>query len=355
MKNINFNFSNEVTRVFTGCGLFKNFDNFATDLFNSKCKLVIITDKKVFKLYANKLKQKFLKLGFIVLVFVVKCGEKFKNFKTLISLFNFLALNKIQKGDFIISIGGGVICDLSGFASGCFLRGLNLIHIPTTLLAMVDACVGGKAAVNLSVGKNLVGCFKQPVLVVCDPELVLTLSKLELFNGMAEIIKYAALFCEDFLNYLNSCHDVPRIYEIETMVYKSLLFKKKVVEFDEFDKKNERIKLNFGHTIGHAIETFYGYKKIKHGQAVSIGMSIILKQGEKFGFTKSGEFLKIKQILQKFKLPVSTTIESDKIINLCLHDKKNINGQIRLVLLKKIGLSYLQNFNITEFKNFIDL
>jgi 3-dehydroquinate synthase len=133
---------------------------------------------------------------------------------------------------------------------------------------MVDACVGGKAAVNLSFGKNLVGCFKQPILVVCDPELVLILSKLELFNRMAEIIKYASLFCEDFLNFLNSCHEIPRIYEIETMVYKSLLFKKKVVEFDEFDKKNERIKLNFGHTIGHPVETFYRYKKIKHGQAV---------------------------------------------------------------------------------------
>lgn len=350
-------FPNFHTKIFIDQKFCNKFGNIVKkNLFcQNNTTVVIITDEEVFNLFAVEVKQSFLEAGFKVLIFKLHPGEKSKSFKSFEKLCNFLAENKVKRTDVLVALGGGSVCDITGFVSGCYLRGVRLVNIPTTLLAMVDACVGGKTAINLKYGKNLVGCFKQPNLVFCNLSFVATLPYLQYSSAIAEVVKCAVLFSDRFFNFLAGCGTRLSERELKAVVLECLKIKKSLVEIDEFDEKGERIKLNFGHTIGHALETYFGHGKgLTHGQAVALGMSFCFQQGEKLGLTEQGEFEKLKFVLAKFKLPTQMKgINFKTLLKICLNDKKSNHDGLKLVLVKKIGTCFVRKFSLIEFNRFL--
>lgn len=236
----------------------------------------------------------------------------------------------------IITLGGGVIGDLGGFAASTFLRGVDFVQMPTSLLAQVDSSVGGKVAVDLERGKNLVGSFYHPKLVLIDPNVLETLSERFFRDGMAEVIKYGCIKDKEFFYFLKSLKNKEEVMNnIEKVIHKCCFIKKCVVENDEKDT-GERMLLNFGHTLGHAIETYYNFKKFTHGEAVAIGMYEISKIAENKGLTNQGVSEEIKDILIQYNLPYEVEIEeSSEILDTIALDKKNIDNVLKVVLLKR--------------------
>lgn len=329
-------------------GIFKNCSEIIADFFNSR-NTVIVTDETVYEIYGKILEEQLLKEGFKVGVFVLKDGEKFKNLNNLSLLYEFLSEHEITRDDFIIALGGGVVGDFTGFAAASFLRGISFIQIPTTLVAQVDSSIGGKTAVNIKSGKNLVGAFHQPSLVICDPDLLSTLSYRVFCDGMGEVIKCAVAFSEALFIKLSEAN----IYDIlEEVIFECILCKKNIIENDEYDFNN-RMKLNFGHTVGHAIERYNNYKNITHGQAISIGMVYIMKQGEKLGITRKNETEKLKTLLKKFNLPTSTNIACKDIFSNSLGDKKRRGDNITIVVASEIGKCNLLTLSLDEYRNFL--
>ena len=249
-------------------GIFEYCDEIIANFFDLR-NTVIVTDETVYKIYGKIFEDKLLKKGFKVGVFVLKDGEQSKNLNNLSLLYDFLSESEITRDDFIIALGGGVVGDLAGFAAASFLRGISFIQIPTTLVAQVDSSVGGKTAVNIKSGKNLVGAFHQPSLVICDPNLLSTLGSRVFCDGMGEVIKYGCIKSTELFDILESCDNIKSI--IDDIIYRCVSIKRDVVERDETDK-GERALLNFGHTLGHAIEKEHNFQEISHGQAVAVGM-----------------------------------------------------------------------------------
>ena len=329
-------------------GIFEYCDEIIANFFDSR-NTVIVTDETVYEIYGRILKDKLLKEGFKVGAFVLKAGEQFKNLNSLSLLYEFLSESEITREDFIVALGGGVVGDLAGFAAASFLRGIPFIQIPTTLVAQVDSSVGGKTAVNIKSGKNLVGAFHQPSLVVCDPKLLSTLSSRVFCDGMGEVIKYAVAFSEPLFLKLSQAN----IYDIlEEVIFDCINCKKNIVEKDERDLEN-RMKLNFGHTVGHAIEKYNNYTKITHGQAVSIGMVYIMQQGEKLGITRKNETQKLKRLLKNFNLPTNTCVSWEDIFANSLGDKKRRGDNITIVTVPEIGKSRLLTLSLDEYKNLL--
>ena len=265
-------------------GIFEHCSEVIANFFNSR-NTVIVTDETVYRIYGKIFEDKLLKEGFKIGFFVLKDGEKSKNLNNLSLLYEFLSESEITRDDFIIAFGGGIVGDLAGFAAASFLRGISFVQIPTTLVAQVDSSIGGKTAVNIGSGKNLVGAFHQPSLVICDSNLLSTLNSKTFFDGMGEVIKYAVAFSESLFDKLSQAN----IYDIlEEVIFDCIICKKNIVENDEHDFAN-RMRLNFGHTVGHAIEKYNNYINISHGQAVSIGMVYVIQQGDKLVITKKNE------------------------------------------------------------------
>ncbi len=329
-------------------GVFEHCSEIISAFFDSR-NTVIVTDETVYRIYGKILEDKLLNEGFKVGVFILKDGEQSKNLDNLSLLYEFLSKSQITRDDFIIALGGGVVGDLAGFAAASFLRGISFIQIPTTLVAQVDSSIGGKTAINIKSGKNLVGAFHQPSLVICDPDLLSTLSPKTFCDGMGEVIKYAVAFSELLFIKLSKTN----IYDIlEEVIFECILCKKNIVENDERDLDN-RMKLNLGHTVGHAIEKYNNYKNITHGQAVSIGMVYIMQQGEKLGITRKNETEKLKRLLEKFNLPTTADISHENIFYNSLSDKKRRGNNITIVIVSEIGKSHLLTLNLDEYKNFL--
>jgi len=236
-------------------------------------KVVVITNQTVSKLYAKLIKTQLKNYS----VIVIPDGEQHKNIQTVAAIYDQLSSHKISRKDYLIAFGGGVIGDLTGFVAATYLRGIRFIQIPTTLLAQVDSSVGGKTGFNLKTGKNLVGAFYQPVKVLIDPLFIKTLPAKEIRSGMAEVIKYGCILDRSFLNYLSLGlslglkQTISRKEFLETIIEKSCQWKAYVVTKDE-KENNLRAILNFGHTLGHALEGASGYKGLSHGEWVALGM-----------------------------------------------------------------------------------
>jgi len=317
-------------------------------------KIAIVTDSSVNELYGQGVINSLKVSGFEPYKIVVKSGEESKSFKTLLEVYDkFLDFN-INRGDIIIALGGGVVGDMAGFAASTFLRGIPLIQIPTTLLAQVDSSVGGKVAVDLPRGKNLVGSFYMPRAVFIDPLLLRTLSERFLNDGMGEVIKYGAIkdsqLFDSLMGYENK-EDL--LKEIDKIIYTCCSIKAAIVEVDEKDT-GERMLLNFGHTIGHAIEQFYNFKKYSHGEAVAMGMYSITKLGEELGITKIGTSISIKDILIKYNLPwMLPEINSSDIIETIGHDKKNIGKLMNFIFIKTIGNSFIDKIDKSKINNYL--
>ena len=314
-------------------------------------KIFIITDENVDKYYGSKVKDELDKIGYKTRKMVLAPGEKTKSFSTLPSIYNELLDFKLTRKELIITLGGGVIGDLGGFAASTFLRGVSFIQIPTSLLAQVDSSVGGKVAVDLEKGKNLVGSFYQPKAVFIDPDVLNTLPEKFYKDGMAEVIKYGCIKDRDFFYMLKSLKSREEVMNnIEDILYKCCYIKKFVVERDEKDL-GERMLLNFGHTLGHAIEKYYNFTGYSHGEAVAIGMYNISLKSEDEGITEKGVAEEIKEILINYDLPYKVDIkDNNKIIDTISLDKKNIGNVLKVILLKSIGESIIYDTTSDFFK-----
>ena len=257
--------------VIIGNNILPNFGSYVASVTKAQ-KAVIISDDNVWPLYGDTLMKQLEQANLCALSYVFPAGEESKNAVTYLSIQNFLAENRITRSDVLIALGGGVVGDMTGFVAATYLRGISYIQVPTTLLAMVDSSVGGKTAIDLPAGKNLVGSFYQPEVVICDIDTLHTLPKNVFRDGCAEIIKYAILYDNTLFEHL---HQHGLLFDREAVISRCITWKRDVVSADEFDR-GARQKLNFGHTIGHSIETLSNFS-ISHGSAVSIGMAIVAR------------------------------------------------------------------------------
>lgn len=305
-------------------------------------KVFILTDTNVNNFYGEKVEEDLIKCGFKTKKLVLPAGEETKSFNTLPIIYNALLDFKLTRKDLIITLGGGVIGDLGGFAASSFLRGVPFVQVPTSLLAQVDSSVGGKVAVDLERGKNLVGSFYQPKAVLIDPNVLNTLSEKFYRDGMAEVIKYGCIKNKDFFYKLSNLKSREEVMNnIEDIIYTCCDIKRTVVERDEKDL-GERMLLNFGHTLGHAIEKYYDFTGYSHGEAVAIGMYLISLKSEKDGITKEGVSEEIKNILINYGLPYEVAIDdNDAIIETIALDKKNLGKSLKVIILKDIGESII--------------
>ena len=307
--------------------------------------VIFLIDKKVFYIF-KKLKN-YKSQNYII----VNCSEKIKNFNNYANLSEKILGVGIDRNSTIVAIGGGTLGDLCGFIASTILRGINLILIPTTLLSQVDSSVGGKNGINTKSGKNLVGTFYQPKLVIIDPSVLSTLPKRELLSGYAEIIKHGIINDKKFFKWLND--NSKKIFKLDSnilsqTIYRSILIKRKYVLKDEKEKlrnSHSRAILNYGHTFGHALETYYKFnQKLTHGEAISIGMIIAATLSYKLGHLSLNNLEKIKIHFLSNNLPIKdANMFNKKIFNIIEKDKKNLNGKINLVLLKSIGSAFLSN------------
>ena len=312
-------------------------------------KVCVVSDSNVFPLYGETISNSLKQAGFTVTHFVFPAGEQMKNARTFLDLLNHLAVSEVTRSDCIVALGGGVVGDLAGFAASCYLRGIRFVQIPTTLLAAVDSSVGGKTAIDLDAGKNLVGAFWQPSLVLCDIDTLNTLSEDIFRDGCAEVIKYAVLYDPElFEDLMTSGMDFDR----EAVITRCVEWKRDVVSEDEFDT-GSRMKLNLGHTIGHGVEAKSAFS-ISHGQGVAIGMSIVARAAAKFGMCDNSCSLRIQNILDRFQLPVSTDYSPEEIYSYTLSDKKRSGGSIRLIIPREIGRCDIVPTPISELKTFIE-
>jgi len=273
----------------------------------------IISDDNVFSLYGSKVEGVLKNAGFAVNSFVVPPGEETKSMDYAIKIYNFLVEHRTERDDIIIALGGGMVGDLAGFVAATFLRGMFWIQVPTSLVAMVDASIGGKVGVNHPEGKNLIGAFYQPNLVLADCQTLTTLPQRELISGWAEVIKHGMILDEEFVQFLES--NVNRLTKLEPelltrAIARSAAIKAQVVSQDEKEREGKRTILNYGHTIAHGLEAATQYKRFLHGEAVAIGMVGAAKLSQRLGLLPSAAVERQQALLQKFGLPTSLRAEA---------------------------------------------
>lgn len=312
-------------------------------------KAAIISDSNVWPLYGDIIVQSLSEAAITPLHFVFPAGEASKNAVTYMEILNFLAENQITRSDLIVALGGGVVGDITGFAAATFLRGIDYIQVPTSLLAMVDSSVGGKTAIDLPSGKNLVGAFKQPKLVLCDVSVLKTLPGGLYLDGCAEVIKYGMLYDSALINYLIKTGPD---FDHEYVIAKCVGFKRDVVQEDEYDT-GARQKLNLGHTIGHGIEASSNFS-ITHGQAVAAGMAIVTKAGVSKGYCSAQTYCVLCDILQRFSLPVETTFSAKELYTSALSDKKRSGGKVNLIVPRAIGRCDIIPMPVSDLESFIE-
>jgi 3-dehydroquinate synthase len=306
-------------------------------------KLVIITDPTVNRLYGDALNQSLAKEDFNVTTLLVPEGEEQKSLETAGRLYHELTSCYAERTTPILALGGGVIGDLAGFVAATYLRGVPLVQIPTTLLAQVDSSIGGKVAVDHGQLKNKVGAFYQPGLVIADTDTLRTLPAEELAGGLAEVIKSAAIRDKEFFAFLEK--NLDRIKSLDTgaleeIVFQSVKIKAEIVEKDERDS-GLRSLLNYGHTIGHAIESVSDFK-VGHGRAIAIGMLAAARISNKMGILDENESVRLKSVIEKAGLPTEMpNLKVEEIIQAMKHDKKVSKDRVRFVLLKSIGDAFI--------------
>lgn len=335
-------------------GSLQNIFEYVEKISKNFKKVFIVTDTNVDKYYGETLLNIFKEKGIKTYKHVFTAGEESKNINTLAKIYKSMSEFSLRRDDIVIALGGGVVGDITGFASSSYLRGVKYVMIPTSLLSQVDSSVGGKTAIDIPEGKNLVGAFYQPSLVVIDPLTLNTLEKRYIIDGFGEIIKYSMIKDKNLYENLVKFSNIETAMEnIEYIIDTCINIKREIVEEDEMDT-SIRMILNFGHTFGHALEVFYDFKKYSHGEAVSIGMSKITKKSEEMKLTKEGTHQKLNDLLKKYSLPQNdNNIESEKIIEKVLLDKKIESNTINLILIKEIGESFIHKVNINEIKSYM--
>lgn len=308
----------------------------------------VITDTNVRQLYADRVGQSLQRAGFTPMLCTFPAGEGSKNLKTYGEILEFLAQNRLNRGDCIVALGGGVTGDMAGFAAATYLRGIDFVQIPTTLLAQVDSSVGGKTALDLQAGKNLVGAFYQPILVLMDPDTLTTLPDAAFADGMAEVIKYGCIWNKAFFRLLADNPSRAAVMEHIDLVLKTCCtIKAQVVSEDEQDH-GVRTLLNFGHTMGHAYELAGNYKQWTHGQGVAAGMMAAVALGIDLGLTDPSILWELSRVLEDFGLPTAIPCTMEQAAQAIGLDKKGDGEEITMVLLTQLGRSVTRKMKKEE-------
>ena len=339
MKTININTSSKNYNIYVG----KNILSSTGDLINNinfNGKVLIVTDDNVAPLYLDIVEKSIAKHGVKVYSLTLQSGEENKNMNSIMKIYECAAKNNFNRNDMFLALGGGVIGDMTGFAAATFLRGIKYVQVPTTLLAQVDSSMGGKTGIDLPFGKNLVGAFCQPELVIADTDTIKTLTKEHISSGMAEVIKSAFIKSREFVDVLLNSNDFEN--DVEEFIVRSMNVKKEVVEVDEFEKY-ERMMLNFGHTLGHSIEKLNNFTGISHGQAVAIGMYLITKEPEVKNI--------LEKLLHKYNLKTETDFTVKELIDAAKNDKKAVSNGINIVIVDEIGKADIKKVTFEEFYN----
>jgi len=362
MKQIKLNVKTKTQKypIIIGSNLTSNIANiFKKNSINFK-KCLIIIDKNVPKKFISNIKKSLKQKK--IYVYLFNANEKNKNIESVNKILQILLSKNFSRDDCVISIGGGITGDVSGFVASLFKRGLKFINLPTTLLAQVDSSIGGKTGVNSKYGKNLIGTFNQPNLVITDIQFLKSLSRREIICGYGEILKHSLISNKKFFNFLNK--NINQILNlsspfIEKTIYESCKIKRTIVENDENEKGLRKI-LNFGHTFAHAYEASLGYsKKLNHGEAVILGMKTALNFSLKNSYIKKSDYKLIIDHINTVVLPSSlkkffSLKDLNKILSFMIKDKKNNSSKISLVLLRKIGSPlYDQKYNIKNISLFL--
>lgn len=317
------------------------------------CKIALLTDSNVAPLYLNRLSQSLLAAGFEVLHSIIPAGEESKNFTSLEQLMNEWSLAGLHRSDLVLTLGGGVVGDLGGFAASIYLRGVPFVQIPTTLLAAVDSSVGGKTAIDTASGKNLVGAFYQPLAVYCDVDLIQTMNETRFADGVAESIKYGVLGQPDLFKRLATNPLTSSAADLDNVIKQCVIHKNHVVSEDEFEK-GCRALLNLGHTFAHAIEHLSAFE-VTHGHAVAIGLAMMARAACKKGWCTFAVANQIEDALLQNHLPISCTYDAEKICEICHRDKKANSDTITIVVPLEIGRCELKKISYDTLLELINL
>ena len=343
--------------IHLGHNLLKNSGDWSRKRLSQKTnKIAIISNRKIFCLYGETVETSLKSKGFETCVWLMNDGERYKNFRSLENALKFFSQNKLSRTDAVVALGGGVVGDLAGFASAVYLRGINFLQFPTTLLAMIDSSVGGKTAVNTEFGKNLIGAFYPPKGVLIDVETLKTLHKREITAGLCEAVKQGAIGSRELFNqtaaflekypvdkFVDYFSDDNFLSELKNLIYSQIAFKAEIVNQDEkenterTDGKSRKI-LNYGHTLAHALEKVTGYKYFKHGEAVGYGILFSAEIAKRLDILGNNELELLNDVMHRVgKLPQIPKISSEQLIEAIKFDKKSINGSLQWVLIKRIG------------------
>lgn len=347
MKKIKVRASKEYEIIIDN-GILDSVGEYCLAALGSPRRALVLTDDNVAPLYLDRVRGSLEGSGFVTDPFVIPSGEGSKNTENLVSLLEFMAERRYTRSDIIVALGGGVVGDLGGFCAAVYLRGISFVQIPTTLLAATDSSVGGKTAVDLAAGKNLMGAFWQPSLVLCDPQTLDTLAPEVFADGMAEVIKYGVINDREFFDSLKN----PIREQIEDIIAACVTNKARIVEGDEFDR-GQRQLLNLGHTIGHAIEICSDFA-ISHGRAVAMGTVIAARGAVSLGLCPESDLLEIIEVIRSAGLPVECPFSADELYAVATADKKRMGERITLVLPYGIGDSRLYGIGVSELRGFIE-
>lgn len=344
MKTVTVNAS-RIYNIEIECGILDRTGEMAAKVIKP-CAAAILTDTNVAPLYAERLEASLISAGYSPIRFTIEAGEKSKSAESYLSFLNFLASSRITRSDCIFALGGGVVGDLAGFAAATYLRGIRFVQIPTTLLAMVDSSVGGKTAIDLPAGKNLVGAFYQPSLVLCDCETLNTLPPEVFTDGCAEVIKYGIINDRPLFEKLKN----PIQDQIEEVIERCVMDKRDVVNADERDVGVRQL-LNLGHTAAHSIETLSDFA-ISHGKAVAIGMAIVSRTATKLGYCPEEDTSEILSMLKSYNLPTECEFSAKDLAEIALSDKKRSGGMINLIVPFGIGNSQIHELSVDRLESF---
>ncbi len=323
-----------------GKGLLDRIGETAAGLVAGRTAFVA-TDETVGALYLDRATVSLERAGFRTASFSVPAGEASKSPERLLELYGSFHAAGLTRSDLVVALGGGVVGDLAGYAAATWMRGVPVMQVPTTLLAQVDSSIGGKTGIDLPFGKNLVGAFHQPAAVVLDPSVLGTLPRARMAEGMAEVVKYGCIADEDLFVAIES-----GFLDLDWVVERCVRIKTGVVSRDEKDT-GERMMLNFGHTVGHAVEKASAFA-LSHGESVSIGMAAATRIGERLGVTPHGTAERLESVLVHQGLPIRSTLPLDTVVEAMASDKKRLSGKVHFVFLERIGEAALHPMPVSE-------
>lgn len=355
MNTITVDLTTDLYQIYVGHNLLKQAGKLIRSS-TSGSKILIVTHPNLQKLYGAELLDSLETAGYSVTTALIPSGEHSKSFDSYQKLINTLAKNRFTREDIVVAFGGGVISDLAGFVAATYMRGCALIHIPSSLLAMIDSSIGGKTALDLPFGKNLVGAFYNPKAVIVDLELLNSIPAPLLQDSCGELIKYGVLSGNNLFNKISLARNPIQVIDVphrQELIQACVEIKKSIVEAD-FKEAGSRKLLNLGHTLGHAIETLSNFE-LGHGSCVAAGTSMLAKACSKLGLCSCKDAEKIAQLTQSYNLPTSTSFTVEELYSAALHDKKSRTDSIDVALIYGIGDVRIERKSFAELKQLIEL